>query len=355
VSSPDLEALSAALILEVDALCDDFERHWQRARRMSSIPPSIDTFLARATPAVRPVLQRCLLELEQELRTGLVLPEIPGLVLEEEIGRGGMGVVYRARRTSDQRAVALKLIPGAEHARWSRWIAELADLHHPNLVPLEAFGTHDGLHFVVMPLVRGGDLKERLDEFTVGREGNRHALLAAAGMIGKVADAVAFLHRRGILHRDLKPSNILLASTDDPQPLVCDFGLAGRLPLESAETPPSRTLWAGTPPYMAPEQMAGRPLTPAADLWSLGAVLYELLTGRAPFVEADGRLNVSSKQSDEPVSPRLLNPAVDADLERICLRCLRRHAADRSGGAAELADDLQTYRQDNHPDVREHA
>src|SRR5262249_47327285 len=149
---------------------------------------------------------RCLAELEGELRAGVILPEVPGLLLEEEIGRGGMGVVYRARRLEDGRAVALKLIPGAEHARWSRWLAELADLRHPNLVPLEAFGPHAGLHFVVMPLVPGGDLKERLGEFAAGR--------AAAELTAKVAAAVAFLHRRGILHCDLKPSNILLASPE---------------------------------------------------------------------------------------------------------------------------------------------
>src|SRR5262249_49724472 len=134
-------------------LCDDFERHWRRARRRGTAPPDIDAFLARASAAARPALLGCLRELERELRSGVILPEVPGLILEEEIGRGGMGVVYRARRIEDDRPVALKLIPGAEHARWSRWLAELADLRHPNLVPLEAFGTHAGLHFVVMPLV----------------------------------------------------------------------------------------------------------------------------------------------------------------------------------------------------------
>ena len=287
-----LDELPAALALEVDALCDDFERHWRRSRRRGTAPPEVEAFLTRASEAVRPALVACLRELERELAAGLALPEVPGLVLEEEIGRGGMGVVYRARRTADGRAVALKLIPGAEHARWSRWLAELADLRHPNLVPLEAFGSHAGLHFVVMPLVQGGDLK---------------------------------------------PSNILLASAHEREPLVCDFGLAGRLTeAESAGV-------MGTPPYMAPEQTEGRPLTAAADVWGLGAVLYELLTGRPPFVDSDGRLDADRKRAGDPAPPRDRNPAVDDTLQRICLRCLEREEAARYPTAAALADDLHWY------------
>jgi serine/threonine protein kinase len=332
-----LDELPAALALEVDALCDDFERRWRRARRRGTPPPTIDAFLARAAEAARPALSSCLCELERELRAGPALPEIPGVILEEEIGRGGMGVVYRARRAADGRAVALKLIPCAEHARWSRWLAELADLRHANLVPLEAFGSHDGLHFVVMPLVHGGDLRERFGEFAVGA-GGPPALRRAAGLTAKVAGAVAFLHGRGILHRDLKPSNILLASAHYPEPLVCDFGLAGRLGGES-DAPGV----AGTPPYMAPEQAEGRALTPAADVWSLGAVLYELLTGRPPFVDAGGRLDAERKRSAAPDAPRGLNPAVDEDIQRVCLRCLERDGAARYATAAELADDLRRY------------
>jgi serine/threonine-protein kinase len=301
--------LPAALALEVDALCDDFERHWRRSRRRGTPPPGIDAFLARATPAARPALLECLRE---------ALPDVPGLAVEEEIGRGGMGVVYRARRLADGRAVALKLIPGAEHARWSRWLAGLADLRHPNLVPLEAFGTHDGLHYVVMPLVPGGDLKERLGEFLVGPGGSDAARRTVAQMMMKVADAVDFLHRRGILHRDLKPSNILLSAARDPEPLVCDFGLAGRLD----DHCPDATGVAGTPRYMAPEQKAGRPLTAAADIWSLGAVLHELLTGQRPGVDANG---------------------ADDDLHRICAGCLGREPETRYPSAAGLADELRRY------------
>jgi serine/threonine-protein kinase len=332
-----LDELPAALALEVDALCDDFERHWRRSRRRCTAPPDVEAFLTHAGEAVRPVLAGCLRELERELTAGLALPEVPGLVLEEEIGRGGMGVVYRARRAADGRAVALKLIPGAEHARWSRWLAELADLRHPNLVPLEAFGSHGGLHFVVMPLVHGGDLKERFGEFAVTPGAGRAALRTAAALLAKVAGAVAFLHQRGILHRDLKPSNILLASAHEREPLVCDFGLAGRLTeAESAGV-------MGTPPYMAPEQTDGRPLTAAADVWGLGAVLYELLTGRPPFVDPVGRLDADRKRAGGPAPPRDLSPAVDDTLERICLRCLEREEAARYPTAAALGDDLHYY------------
>jgi serine/threonine protein kinase len=309
-----LDELSAALALEVDALCDDFERHWRRAGRLHAAPPEVEAFVARASPAARAALRPCLLALERELHAGVALPEVPGLAVEEEVGRGGMGVVYRARRLDDGRAVALKLIPGAEHARWSRWLAELADLRHPNLVPLEAFGAHGGLHFVVMPFVPGGDLKERLPEL-------RACPRAAAALAAKVAGAVGFLHGRGILHRDLKPSNILLDARDSLEPLVCDFGLAGRL-----DEAPARV--AGTPPYMAPEQAEGRPLTAAADVWGVGAVLHELLTGLPPCAGGlDGRTG----------------------LERICLRCLAAGPADRYPTAAELALDLERYLEEGRP------
>jgi serine/threonine protein kinase len=328
-----LDELPAGLALEIDALCDDFERHWQRSRRCDMPKPAIDAFLVRASAAVRPALRECLCELDDELRAGVSLPEVPGLRIEEEIGRGGMGVVYRARRMEDNCAVALKLIPGAEHARWSRWMAELADLRHPNLVPLEGFGSHDGLYYVVMPLVSGGDLKERLAEFVISATAGRAALRRVASLIAKVAGAVDFLHRRGILHRDLKPSNILLASPGEDEPLVCDFGLAGRLDEASPESP--RVV--GTPPYMAPEQREGRPLTPAADIWSIGAVLHELLTGHPP---SDAR---------ESTTPRDQNVSVDEALDRICRCCLGHMPATRYATAANLADDLRHYLEETQP------
>ena len=330
-----LASLPAALALEVDGLCDDFERHWQRARRRGALPPDVETFAAQATPAARAALRACLLELERELRGGPVPPEIPGLVLEEEIGRGGMGVVYRARR-SDGRPVALKLIPGAERARWTRWLVELADLCHPNLLSLEDFGTHKGLHFVVMPLVPGGDLRERFEELAVGPDGGLPALRRVVALMEKAARAVAFLHSRGILHRDLKPSNILLAEPGSWEPLVCDFGLAARLDEAVAGG------MVGTPAYVAPEQMQGRPVTVAADLWGLGAVLYELLTGRPPFVAPDGTLDIEAKLTAAGPGAALRpqprgggrHPGI------VCWRCLARDPADRYPTAMKLADEL---------------
>jgi serine/threonine-protein kinase len=321
----DLDDLPAALALEIDALCDDFERHWRRARRRGTSLPDIGAFLMRATHAARATLAACLHQMEQELCAGLTLAEIPGYAVEEEIGRGGMGVVYRARRMEDGQAVALKLIPGAEHARWSRWLAELADLRHPNLVRLEAFGAHEGLHYVVMPLVAGGDLRERFSEFAIGSGAGREQLRVVASLIGKVAGAVGFLHRRGLMHCDVKPSNILLASADDPEPLVCDFGLAGRLDATGAESP----CVVGTPAYMAPEQREGLPLTAAADVWGVGAVLHELLTGRPP---GPGGHATSTG-----------NGVVKDVLDCICLRCLERDPAARYATAEQLAEDIQRY------------
>jgi serine/threonine protein kinase len=289
-----LDALPAALALEVDGLCDDFERHWRRARQRGRPAPDVESFASRGSLEARPAALACLRELERDLNLGVAVPEVPGYEVLDEVGRGGMGVVYRARRLCDGRCVALKLIPGEEHARWSRWMAELTHLRHPHLVPLEAFGHHAGLHYLVMPYVAGGDLKERLGEFTsrpVGR------------LILQVAEAVAHLHRHGIIHRDLKPSNVLLTPGSDPHPLVCDFGLAVRLGTESGP--------AGTLAYAAPEQREGRPMTPAADVWSLGALSRLLLAGRP------------------------------GPLAAIAERCLRPAPAERYANAAELADDLR--------------
>jgi serine/threonine protein kinase len=188
-----------------------------------------------------------------------------------------------------------------------------------------------------MPLVPGGDLKERFSEFAASPGADRAALRIVAELLASVSGAVAFLHERGILHRDLKPSNILLATPDGREPLVGDFGLAERLEEEGPESPGV----AGTPPYMAPEQMEGLPLTAGADVWSLGAVLHELLTGLPPF-HADGRLDAQRKQAAEQPPPWAHDAAADT-LERICLRCLQREITQRYPTARELADDLQRY------------
>jgi serine/threonine-protein kinase len=259
-----------------------------------------------------------------------------------EIGRGAMGVVFKARQKRPNRLVALKMIlagrlAGAEDLYRFHTDAEAAArLRHPNIVGVHEVGEVGGQLFFSMDFIEGRTLAQRLSEGPVpGR--------TAAGYVGQLARAVHYAHRQGILHRDLKPSNILL-DTDD-QPHVTDFGLAKRLDAgDSALTPTGAIV--GTPSYMAPEQAAGKvkELGPACDVYGLGAVLYELLTGRPPF-RSDTLLDtVRDVLEREPAPPRLLNPKVEPDLETICLKCLEKEPGRRYASAEELADDLQRYR-----------
>ncbi len=344
VRNPSLAVLPAALALEVDDVCDDFERFWRRARRRGAALPQPETFAGRVTAEARAALLAALHHLHDELRAESASPGIPGYTFLQEIARGPMGIVYRVRRDADGRGLALKTIQSAGLACWShglRLLAEgevLTELRHPHIVPVEAQGVHDGLHYLVMPLVAGGDLRQRRAEFTLG-DGQAERLQRIASLLGKVAGAVAFLHERGILHRDIKPSNILLTHAGpDCEPLVCDFGLARRL---GDERPAHATEVVGTLTYIAPEQMAGRgTVTEAADIWSLGAVLYELLTGRPPFTEGR-QLDTERKLAErEPPSPETLNRAADGLLARICRRCLQRDPAARYGSATVLAEHL---------------
>jgi serine/threonine-protein kinase len=340
-----LAALPGPIALEVDEVCDDFERVWRRARRRGEPAPDPQTYLDRVSGEARTVLCSLLAALRADLLVEAEFPDVPGFAFLAEIACGPMGVVYRVRRQADDRELALKTIQSAELTRWSRPLGLLAEgelltgLRHPHIVPVESFGEHHGLHYVVMPLVEGGDLRRRLAEFVPNGAGPGQ-LGRIAALMGKVADAVACLHGRGILHGDLKPSNILLtAAGEGCEPLVCDFGLARRIGEIAAPEPQL----VGTLPYMAPEQMeGGRGLTAAADVWGLGAVLYELLTGRPPY--HDGRrLDTQRKRADaEPPAPQDLNPAVgDAELAQVCRRCLQRDPAARYVSAAELAHDLR--------------
>jgi serine/threonine protein kinase len=256
----------------VDGLCDDFERRWRRARRRGEQPPLAEDFLARAPESARAALAPALAALERELAKGDAWPGVPGYECLGEIARGPMGIVYRVRRSG--REWALKALQSAALALWAGpGEGELlTGLRHPHIVPVECFGEHAGLPYLVMPLVEGGDLRQRMGEF----KGSR-----AADLMAKVADAVAYLHGRGVLHRDLKPSNILLTLAGEP--LVCDFGLALRL-AESATGP----ALVGTLAYMAPEQREGRAV-PASDVWSLGAILRELAGDDAGLLLAAGR------------------------------------------------------------------
>src|SRR5262245_22467128 len=235
-----------------------------------------------------------------------------------EIARGGMGIVYRARQLNLNRIVALKMIlagPYASAAELYRFQMETeaaASLDHPHIMPIYEVGTHLGRPFFSMKLMEGGTLAEHLPRYA----GNGRAV---AGLLIKVARAVHHAHQRGILHRDLKPANILLDSQGDPY--VTDFGLCRRVEVESGMT--QSGVIVGTPSYMSPEQAAGRKgLTTATDAYSLGAILYTLLTDRPPFRGNTPLETVRGVLEDEPSRPRLLRPQVDRDLETICLKCL---------------------------------
>ncbi|HWM26018.1 MAG TPA: protein kinase [Chthoniobacterales bacterium] len=259
----------------------------------------------------------------------------------EEIARGGMGVVYRAREPHSERVVALKCVLAYQGdsdqalARFRREAETVARLDHPNIVPIYRIGeTADGFPFFTMKYARGGSLLRKDRSFL--KHPRQSVLLMA-----KVARAVQYAHEQGVLHRDLKPGNILLDGHGEP--LVSDFGLAR---CEETSSRLTRSLASfGTPGYIAPEQADGPAarLTPAADIYSLGAILFELFTGRPPFV-GDNAFNVMKQAAEKPAPKlRTLAPHLDRDLETICARCLERDPSARYGSAGSLAQDLLNW------------
>jgi WD40 repeat protein/tRNA A-37 threonylcarbamoyl transferase component Bud32 len=375
----------ADLKRELDAVCDRYEAAWTAGRR-----PRLEDYLDGATEPLRPALLQELLLLEvhyrrkagedpqpaeyrdrfptlapgwlaRALATAVPSePTVPGYEILGELGRGGMGVVYQARQVKLQRLVALKMILAGIHAQpeeRTRFQAEaeaVARLAHPNIVQIYEVGEHNGLPYLALEYVAGGSLAQHLG-------GTPQPPRVAAELLLTLTRAVEHAHTNGIVHRDLKPANILLASggrePPDPPlasggarppladviPKITDFGLAKRLDAGSGQTQSGALL--GTPSYMAPEQAAGHThaVGPAADVYALGAILYELLTGRPSFQGTTALETLEMVLRQEPVPPSRLNAQVPRDLETICLKCLEKEPHRRYDSAHALADDLERY------------
>ncbi len=264
---------------------------------------------------------------------------LPGYDIEHLLGRGGMAVVFKARQLALNRVVALKMIlsgplAAADDVRRFQLEAEaVGSLDHPHIVPIYDVGFHDGQHYFSMKYIEGGTLARDVHRYRADRR-------AAAQLVATIARAVHYAHQRGILHRDLKPSNILVDAQG--QPHVADFGLAKLVSRESQMT--ATGMIVGTPEYMAPEQAASKKdISVAADVWGLGAILYELLTGQPPF-SADTPLHtIFEVLGREPKRPRSLDAHIDRDLEIICLRCLQKEPERRYPSAELLAEDLERW------------
>ncbi len=266
-------------------------------------------------------------------------PEIPGYEILDELGRGGMGVVYKARQIRPDRFVALKMILSgglASHSdleRFRREASVIARLNHPHLVQIYEVGEFEAVPFFSLELMEGGSLATRAS-------GLPQPAIETARLVETLARAIHRVHEAGVIHRDLKPANILL--TMDGTPKVADFGLAKRIG-EAGPTLTGNIL--GTPSYMAPEQASGRVehIGPHTDVYALGAILYELLTGRPPFLGVDAWLTIRQVTDAEAVPPRRFQPAVPIDLDTICQKCLEKEPRKRYGSGRELADDLSRF------------
>jgi serine/threonine protein kinase/tetratricopeptide (TPR) repeat protein len=292
-------------------------------------------------------------------------PNIPGYELLEELGRGGMGVVYKARQLRLNRLVALKVL-AAEHlasserrARFQTEAQAIACLQHPHIVQVYEVGEHEGQPYLSLEYLAGGNLAQRL-------HGDPLPSRKATLLVEMLARAVSAAHQQGVVHRDLKPANVLLSESREPAsddetlvnislpgglstPKIADFGLArhfgdSALGLNDGLTRTGMIL--GTPSYMAPEQASGKPesIGPPADIYALGTILYELITGRPPFKAASVLETLEQVRRDDPVPPLRLQPKLPRDLQTVCLKCLEKQPARRYASARELAEDLERFR-----------
>lgn len=299
--------------------------------------PTVD-LRAHILPAS--ILQNANSSLFSIRQTDRSLPEVPGYEILGELGRGGMGVVYKARHRQLKRLVALKMILTGASAnavsliRFHTEAEAAARLQHPNIVQIFEVGEYESLPFLILEYVDGCNLDRKASEGAL-------PIREAARIVEAVARAIHYAHQHGILHRDLKPSNILL--TVDGVPKVTDFGLAKLLDAGSGPTPSEDFL--GTPSYMAPEQAAGntRGIGVEADVYGLGAILYALLTGAPPFKGTTLLHTLEKVRIDEPVPPARLRRGLPRDVEAVCLRCLEKEPSRRYASAEELADDLRRF------------
>jgi serine/threonine protein kinase/tetratricopeptide (TPR) repeat protein/WD40 repeat protein len=322
----------AELIREVFAACSSI------ATQPESGPPAGGTSAERSSGTV-------------EGPDATPFPRVPGYEILRELGRGGMGVVYLARQTALKRLVALKMILAGSHAgpnelaRFRTEAEAIARFRHPHIVQIYEVGECDGQSFFSLEYVDGGSLAHKLGGVPLPPA-------AAAELVATLAGAIHAAHEQGVIHRDLKPANILLQIADFKSaisnlksaiPKVTDFGLAKHLDDESGRTHSGAIM--GTPSYMAPEQAAGqtRRVGPLADVYALGAILYECLTGRPPFRAATVVETLQLVCHQEPVPPRQFQPTLPRDLDTICLKCLQKEAAQRYASAADLADDLRRF------------